>query len=64
MRPIFGRPSYGLHLVELEPGQAIERDGYQVIPTRSAPAARRSATRSSSRRARGASTSRWRGAWA
>jgi ribonuclease Z len=32
MRPIFGRPSYGLHIVELEPGQAIERDGYQVIP--------------------------------
>jgi len=32
MRPIFGRPAYGLHLVELEPGQAIERDGYQVIP--------------------------------
>src|SRR3954467_13458714 len=32
MRPIFGRPAYGLHLVELEPGQAIERDGYQIVP--------------------------------
>jgi ribonuclease Z len=32
MRPIFGRPSYGLHIVELEPGQAIQRDGYQVVP--------------------------------
>jgi ribonuclease Z len=32
MRPIFGRPSYGLHIVELEAGQVIERDGYQVIP--------------------------------
>jgi ribonuclease Z len=32
MRPIFGRPSYGLHIVELEAGQAIQRDGYQVVP--------------------------------
>jgi ribonuclease Z len=32
MRPIFGRPSYGLRIVELEPGQAIQRDGYQVVP--------------------------------
>jgi ribonuclease Z len=32
MRPIFGRPSYGLTIVELEPGQVIERDGFQVVP--------------------------------
>jgi ribonuclease Z len=31
MRPIFGRPSYGLHIVELEPGDAVQRDGYQVV---------------------------------
>lgn len=32
MRPIFGRPSYGLEILELEPGQVIHRDGYDVVP--------------------------------
>jgi ribonuclease Z len=32
MRMVFGRPSYGLQIVELEVGQAVERDGYQVVP--------------------------------
>jgi ribonuclease Z len=32
MRMVFGRPSYGLEIVELEVGQFVERDGYQVVP--------------------------------
>ena len=31
MRPIFGRPSYGLEIVEIEPGDAVQRDGFQVV---------------------------------
>ena len=32
IRRIVGRPSYGLELVELEPDEAVRRDGYQVRP--------------------------------
>ena len=32
MRMVFGRPSYGLEIVELEVAQAVERAGYQVVP--------------------------------
>jgi ribonuclease Z len=32
MRPIFGRPAYGLHILELEAGQVVHRDGYDVVP--------------------------------
>ena len=32
LRIVFGRPSYGLRIVELEPGQVVERDGYHVVP--------------------------------
>jgi ribonuclease Z len=36
MRIVFGRPRYGLRIVELEPEEAVERDGYAVVafPTR------------------------------
>jgi len=32
LRFVFGRPAYGLSLVELEPGEAVRRDGYHVAP--------------------------------
>ncbi len=32
LRPVFGRPRYGLELVELEPDEAVARDGYDVVP--------------------------------
>jgi ribonuclease Z len=32
MRMIFGRPSYGLQIVELDVGQVVQRDGYHVVP--------------------------------
>src|ERR687893_2403061 len=32
LRVVFGRPRYGLSIVELEPEQAAERDGYAVVP--------------------------------
>ncbi len=32
MRPVFGRPSYGLSVVELEPGDPVQRDGYAMVP--------------------------------
>jgi ribonuclease Z len=31
LRPVFGRPSYGLEILELEAGDAVQRDGYQVV---------------------------------
>jgi len=36
MRIVFGRPRYGLTIVELEPGEPVQRDGYAVVgyPTR------------------------------
>ena len=32
LRIVFGRPRYGLRIVELEPEEAVERDGYAVVP--------------------------------
>jgi ribonuclease Z len=32
LRVVFGRPSYGLEIVELEAGQRVRRDGFDVIP--------------------------------
>jgi len=32
LRPVFGRPSYPLQIIELEAGQAVARDGFQVVP--------------------------------
>ena len=32
MRPIYGRPTYGLTLRDLEPGEAVRRDDLEVIP--------------------------------
>ncbi len=36
LRIVFGRPRYGLEIVELEAGETVERDGYAVVgfPTR------------------------------
>ncbi len=31
MRVVFGRPAYGLDIVELEPGQRVRREGYEVV---------------------------------
>jgi len=30
LRPVFGRPRYGLRIVDLEPGEAVERDGFEI----------------------------------
>jgi ribonuclease Z len=32
MRPVFGRPRYGLTIVELEPDEAVQRDGFAIVP--------------------------------
>jgi|SRR5438067_6096567 len=32
MRPVIGRTTYPLHLVELQPGEELRRDGYLVAP--------------------------------
>lgn len=32
LRPVFGRPRYGLAFHELEEGEAVERDGYAIEP--------------------------------
>jgi len=32
MRPVFGRPRYGLTIVDLEAGEVVERDGYEIVP--------------------------------
>ncbi len=32
MRPIYGRPRYGLTLRDLEPGEAVHRDDLEIVP--------------------------------
>jgi len=32
MRPIYGRPRYGLEFRDLEPGEAIRRDDFEIVP--------------------------------
>lgn len=32
LRPVFGRPRYGLHIVELEPDELVARDGFDIVP--------------------------------
>jgi ribonuclease Z len=32
MRPVFGRPRYGLELRDLEPDEAVRRDDYEIVP--------------------------------
>jgi ribonuclease Z len=32
MRPVYGRPRYGLTLRDLEPGEAIRRDDFEIVP--------------------------------
>lgn len=32
LRPVFGRPSYGLSIVEVEPDEPLRRDGYSITP--------------------------------
>ena len=32
MRPIYGRPRYGLTLRDLEPEEAVRRDGFEIVP--------------------------------
>ena len=32
MRPIYGRPRYGLQLRDLEPGEAVRRDDLEIVP--------------------------------
>jgi len=34
MRVVYGRLPFALSVVELEPGQAVERDGYRIAPVR------------------------------
>jgi ribonuclease Z len=36
LEPIVGRPSFELRLVELEPNQELERDGYRIAPFQAA----------------------------
>ncbi len=59
LRRIFGRLTYGYELVELRPGERLERDGYALETFAVEPRRERaSATRSSRSSGRGASTSR------
>lgn len=32
LRPVYGRPRYGLTLRDLEPGEAIRRDDFEIVP--------------------------------
>ena len=32
MRPIYGRPRYGLTLRDLEPDEVVRRDGFEIVP--------------------------------
>ncbi|HWC28133.1 MAG TPA: ribonuclease Z [Solirubrobacteraceae bacterium] len=32
MRPVYGRPRYGLQIRDLEPGEAIRRDDFEIVP--------------------------------
>ncbi len=32
VRPVFGRPRYGLTITELEPDEAVARDGFDIVP--------------------------------
>jgi len=32
LRPVFGRPRYGLTIVDLEPGEPVQRDGFEIVP--------------------------------
>jgi ribonuclease Z len=32
VRPVFGRPRYGLTIRDLEPGEAIRRDDFEIVP--------------------------------
>jgi len=32
LRPVFGRPRYGLTIVDLEPGEVVQRDGFEIAP--------------------------------
>jgi len=32
VRPVFGRPRYGLTIAELEPGEVVARDGFDMVP--------------------------------
>jgi ribonuclease Z len=32
MRPIYGRPRYGLSLRDLEPEEVVRRDGFEIVP--------------------------------
>lgn len=32
MRPVYGRTAYPLRIVELEPGETVRRDGYDIVP--------------------------------
>jgi ribonuclease Z len=32
VRPVFGRPAYGLTIVELEEDEPVRRDGYEITP--------------------------------
>ncbi|MDQ3849463.1 MAG: ribonuclease Z, partial [Actinomycetota bacterium] len=32
MRPVYGRPAYGLRICELEPGEPVQREGYAMVP--------------------------------
>ena len=32
MRPVYGRPRYGLTLRDLEPGEAVRRDDFEIVP--------------------------------
>ncbi|MDX6681663.1 MAG: ribonuclease [Solirubrobacteraceae bacterium] len=32
MRPIYGRPRYGLTLRDLEPGEAVRREDFEIVP--------------------------------
>jgi len=32
LRPVFGRPRFGLTFAEPEPDEALERDGYRIVP--------------------------------
>jgi ribonuclease Z len=32
MRPVYGRPRYGLTIRDLEPGEAVRRDDFEIVP--------------------------------
>ena len=59
LRRVFGKLSYPLELVEVRPGEALDRDGYRILVFPVAPRRRRpSATRSTSTSGPAGSTTR------